>query len=182
MDPLVGVTGQPFAFAWDDPVNGSDPSGLDDPEVPASGPGGIPDSVDQQQIVDATEQMEHGGASLLNQSAEQDLNAQQAAQCGISDRISRQSQAEHIQGDPNHVHGGYLLSQEDAQQVLDDFHLGTAPILGTTRNGLIIVRDPDVLGYNVSPGAGYPNQETHTFLIKGSTKVSIVPTTPGRTS
>jgi hypothetical protein len=28
VDPLVSVTGEPFSFAGDDPVNGSDPSGL----------------------------------------------------------------------------------------------------------------------------------------------------------
>lgn len=30
MDPLVSLTGQPFAYAGGDPVNGSDPSGLED--------------------------------------------------------------------------------------------------------------------------------------------------------
>jgi ribonuclease T1 len=30
VDPLVSTTGQPFAYVGDDPVNGSDPSGLED--------------------------------------------------------------------------------------------------------------------------------------------------------
>ncbi len=29
VDPLLNVTGQPYSYAYDDPVNGSDPSGLD---------------------------------------------------------------------------------------------------------------------------------------------------------
>ena len=31
VDPLVGATGQPFSYANDDPVNGSDPNGLAQP-------------------------------------------------------------------------------------------------------------------------------------------------------
>ncbi len=45
VDPLVGVTNQPYVYAADDPINGSDPNGLcgaEDEPADAGGPSSAP--------------------------------------------------------------------------------------------------------------------------------------------
>lgn len=66
---------------------------------------------------------------------------------------------------------------DDAQRVLDDFHSGSATVLGVKRND-IVVRTNSVTGFNHNPGAGFPNQPTNVFFIKGSSSPSVVPYNP----
>ncbi len=100
----------------------------------------------------------------------------------VSTRISAQRQSRHVQGTPQYGSGqggGYLHSADDAQRVLDAFHRGTADIVSvSTRGGHVKVRVPEVTGVNVNPAKGYPAQPTNTFLIKGTSRPSIVPTSP----
>jgi hypothetical protein len=62
--------------------------------------------------------------------------------------------------------------------VLDAFHGGSAQVLGTTRSGNIVVRVPGVTGFNNNPAAGFVDQATDVFFIKGSSSVSVVPANP----
>ncbi|MBB4910077.1 RHS repeat-associated core domain-containing protein [Actinophytocola algeriensis] len=96
----------------------------------------------------------------------------------ISTRLSMQKQNRHLRGHPSHTRGGYMSSLEDARTILDNFHNGRTTILGKTREGYIVIRDNSVTGHNHNPGAGYPNQETNVFFIKGSDSPSIVPYNP----
>ena len=75
--------------------------------------------------------------------------------------------------------GGYFKDASDAQRVLDAYHSGDASILRTTGNGNVVVRYRGVTGYNNNPGAGYLNQPTDVFMIKGTKSVSIVPSPQG---
>ena len=78
-------------------------------------------------------------------------------------------------GDRNYDGGSYISSADDAQRVLDEFHSGSAEILGINGND-IVLRTDSVTGFNHNPGAGFPNQPTNVFLIKGSSSPSVVPT------
>jgi hypothetical protein len=99
----------------------------------------------------------------------------------VADQISAQAQDRHILGTLSYNGGGYFTSVTDAQQVLDDFHNGDTTILGRNAAGQILVRDNNVVGYNNNPGANYFNQPTNVFVIKGTVKVSVYPTSPGAT-
>lgn len=81
---------------------------------------------------------------------------------------------------PQYKYGGYFErdSVGDAQRVLDEFHDGTATVLGISYRGHIVVRSPNVKGVNNNNSSGFINQATDVFLIKGSANVSIVPTSP----
>jgi hypothetical protein len=96
----------------------------------------------------------------------------------ISSKLSHQKQQKHLKDHPDHDHGGYMTSQADARAVLANFHNGNVAILGKTSEGHVIIRDNTVTGYNHNPGAGFPNQATNVFLIKGSSSPSIVPYNP----
>jgi hypothetical protein len=74
--------------------------------------------------------------------------------------------------------GSYLLSIGDAQAVLDAAHSGNARILGTTKAGHVVVEVKSVTGFNNNPGAGFLDQPTNVFMIKGTTSPSVVPTSP----
>jgi hypothetical protein len=103
----------------------------------------------------------------------------------IGASISRQSQLRHIQGTPEWSKrgaGGYFESAEDAQKVLDAVHSGEATILGRTTNGDLLVRFDGVTGYNNNVRAGFVNQATNVFIVKGTAKVSVVPASPGATA
>jgi hypothetical protein len=98
----------------------------------------------------------------------------------IGKRIS-QKQLRHIKGRKEWVdrgQGSYLNSVDDAQAILDAAHDGTAQVLGKTRQGHVVVQWDDVVGFNNNPSAGYVDQATNVFMIKGSTKPSVVPTNP----
>lgn len=57
---------------------------------------------------------------------------------------------------------------------------GPAQVLGVKGND-IVVRVPNVTGLNHNPGAGFPNQATNVFFIKGSSSPSVVPYNPAWT-
>ena len=75
-----------------------------------------------------------------------------------------------------------MNSKADAQSVLDSVHSGSAQVLGTTKQGHLVVRNAGVTGFNNNPGAGFVNQPTNVFLIKGTAKPSVVPTNPNWSS
>ncbi|CCH16745.1 RHS repeat-associated core domain-containing protein [Micromonospora lupini] len=99
----------------------------------------------------------------------------------LSTAISRQKQGRHVQGDPLHNGTGksYFNSQADAQGVLDAYHRGDTTVLGRTSSGNIVVRYDGVTGYNNNPGAGFHDQPTNVFMIKGTKSPSVVPISPG---
>ncbi|MFD2794732.1 polymorphic toxin-type HINT domain-containing protein [Promicromonospora vindobonensis] len=104
----------------------------------------------------------------------------------INTRISRQKQDRHVEDSPIYRHGGYFKAENvgDAQKVLDEFHNGTAAVIGLKNPGpdaFIAVESPNITAFNHNPRAGFPNQPTNTFFIKGSASPSVVPTTPGWT-
>jgi RHS repeat-associated protein len=93
----------------------------------------------------------------------------------ISKKVSNR-QYRHVAG-KDYKGGGYLNSFKDAETVLSGFHSGAANIIGKTKNGHLIIIFKGVTGTHVSGGK---TQVTNTFLIKGTAKPSIVPTTPGK--
>jgi len=97
----------------------------------------------------------------------------------INTSVSAQRQARHVLDSPLYNGGGYFKDASDAQRVLDAYHSGDASILRTTGNGNVVVRYRGVTGYNNNPGAGYLNQPTDVFMIKGTKSVSVVPISPG---
>jgi RHS repeat-associated protein len=92
--------------------------------------------------------------------------------------ISLQRQSRHILGNRAYAGGGYFESFDDATMVLDAFHNGNAQLLGVSSSGNIVVRVPGVAGFNNNPGAGFVNQPTDVFMIKGTSSVSVVPISP----
>jgi RHS repeat-associated protein len=96
----------------------------------------------------------------------------------VGQTISFQRQARHILGSREYIGGGYFTSIDDATRVLDAFHNGNAQLLGISSSGNIVVRVPGVTGYNNNPGAGFANQPTDVFMIKGTSSVSVVPISP----
>jgi hypothetical protein len=103
----------------------------------------------------------------------------------IGETISPQGQARHIEGTPQWTargEGGYFKSSGDAQAVLDAVKSGDAQILGRTANGQLLVRYDGIVGFNNNAKAGFVDQPTNVFIVKGTTKVSVVPTSPGATA
>lgn len=98
----------------------------------------------------------------------------------ISTKLS-QKQYRHVEGRPEFGGGSYLKSFNDGKQVLDAYHAGRTTVLGTTKEGHTVIRYDGVTGYNNNPGAGYVDQPTNVFMIKGTEKPSIVPTSPNWT-
>ena len=99
---------------------------------------------------------------------------------GISSKIS-QKQMRHVKGRKEWLQrgqGSYLSSVDDAQTVLDAAHSGSAKVLGRTSQGHVVVRYDGVTGFNNNPAAGFVDQPTNVFMIKGTSKPSIVPTSP----
>lgn len=74
-----------------------------------------------------------------------------------------------------------MNSFDNAQAVLNAYHSGRTELLGYSRQGFPVVRYKGVTGTNVNLGAGYQNQPTNVFIIKGTTSPSIVPTSPNWT-
>jgi len=105
-----------------------------------------------------------------------------ASESGASETaplISVQKQARHVLGSENYAGGGYFLKTSDAQEVLDAYRSGEASVVETRSNGNVVVKFRGVTGFNNNVGAGYLNQPTNTFIIKGQKSVSVVPTVPG---
>lgn len=95
----------------------------------------------------------------------------------ITPTIHRNNQARHIMGHNRYNGGGWFNNQEEAQRVLDAVLDGRATILGRTSQGHLLVRYDGVTGYNVNRPT-YIDQPTNVFMIKGTTKPSVVPTSP----
>ncbi|MDF1602765.1 hypothetical protein [Nocardioides sp. YIM 152315] len=98
----------------------------------------------------------------------------------LSYAVSVQRQARHVRGTSEWStgRGGYFSSELEAQQVLDAVHDGLATILGRNAQGHLVVRYDGVTGFNNNVGAGFIDQPSHVFLIKGSAHPSVVPTSP----
>ena len=96
----------------------------------------------------------------------------------VNRSISAQRQGRHVLGARQYRGGSYFNSASDARRVLDAFHSGTAEVLGVTGRNHIVVRVRGVTGYNVNHLAGFPNQATDVFLIKGTRSPSVVPHNP----
>lgn len=97
----------------------------------------------------------------------------------IGTKIS-QKQLRHIKNRKEWIErgkGGYMESRDDAQKVLDAMHSGDAKILGTTNQGVVVKYD-GVTGFNNNPSAGFIDQATNVFIIKGTKAPSVVPTSP----
>lgn len=100
----------------------------------------------------------------------------------VNTTISAQRQGRHVLSARQYGDGSYFNSADDAQGVLGAFHMGAfhsggAQVLGTKGND-IVVRVPGITGFNHNPGAGFPNQATNVFFIKGSSSPSVVPYNP----
>ncbi|MFZ2240940.1 MAG: RHS repeat-associated core domain-containing protein [Gordonia amarae] len=106
----------------------------------------------------------------------------------IAKRVSNQKQDRHVQGTREYAQdaakkqgkpGSYFKTREDAQQVLDEAHDGTAKHVGfTPGSNQPMYKSPNVTGYNNNPGRNIADQPTDTFFIKGTTSPSVVPTAP----
>ncbi|MGK2964619.1 MAG: RHS repeat-associated core domain-containing protein, partial [Tepidiformaceae bacterium] len=98
----------------------------------------------------------------------------------VGPTISRQRQLRHVANTEDWIargKGGYFNSVDDAQSVLDGVHDGSAVLLGRTRNG-DLVRHDGVTGFNNNAAAGYVDQPTNVFIVKGTSSPSVVPTSP----
>ena len=71
-----------------------------------------------------------------------------------------------------------MASQQNAQKVLDEWHSGDLEIIGKNGQGFPVARSPTVTGTNINVSAGYPNQPTNVFIIKGTNSPSMAPTNP----
>ncbi len=106
----------------------------------------------------------------------------------IAPQVS-QKQLRHVLGRPEHAArgGGYMISMEDAQAVLDAYHAGSATVIGTHPQGFPIVRVEGVVGTNVNVGSdvnvgsGITSQPTSVFMLKGTASPSVVPINPNWT-
>jgi RHS repeat-associated protein len=95
--------------------------------------------------------------------------------------ITENAQQRHLKDTPewHKAKGGYFHTLVDAQKVLNAVHSGQATYLGVTKGGQQVFRYGGVTGFNNNPRAGYLNQPTNVFIIKGTTTdVSVVPTNP----
>ncbi|MFF3216967.1 RHS repeat domain-containing protein [Streptomyces sp. NPDC002886] len=104
----------------------------------------------------------------------------------ISTKLA-QTQMRHIKGRKEYLDAGgtgsYLLHFKEGQEILAAYHQGRTTVLGTTKNGHIVIRYNGITGYNNNPGAGagHLDQPTNVFMIKGTARPSIVPITPNWT-
>jgi hypothetical protein len=102
----------------------------------------------------------------------------------VSPQISTQAQARHIFGTPEWTargEGGYFTSQAEAQTVVNAVKDGSATVLGRTSSGQLLVEYDLVTGFNNNVKNGFVGQPTHIFIVKGTVKVSVVPTSPTAT-
>lgn len=67
---------------------------------------------------------------------------------------------------------------DEAREVLDPFHNGSANIRGMKSSGNIVVEVLSVTGTNVTAVTGFPDQPTNEFFIKGLSSASVVPADP----
>jgi RHS repeat-associated protein len=101
------------------------------------------------------------------------------AALGIGTRINEVNQSRHLLGSPNYNNGGYFINLNQAQAVLNGFHSGAGTVIGAVpARGQIFFKFSGAQGFNNNPGAGYLNQPTNTFMIKGTSRVSVSPVSP----
>ena len=72
----------------------------------------------------------------------------------------------------------YFRQMSDAQDVLSAYQSGQAVVVGRGNDGGPIVRFDAGVGFNHNPRAGFPNQPTNVYWIKGTSSVSVVPVSP----
>ncbi|PTT78938.1 hypothetical protein DBR42_22470 [Pelomonas sp. HMWF004] len=100
----------------------------------------------------------------------------------IDSIINIGKQSRHVLGEKDYEgpKGGksYFLQMSDAQDVLAAYQSGQAVVVNRGKDGGPIVRFDAGAGFNHSPGAGYPNQPTNLYWIKGASSVSVVPVSP----
>lgn len=91
-----------------------------------------------------------------------------------------QSQRKHIKGDSQHKHGSYFNNTQEAQEVLDAFHNNKATIVGYNKQNQPIVKYNGVSGTYSTTNKDRVTYTAPTsyFIIKGTKKVSVVPTAP----
>ncbi len=85
-----------------------------------------------------------------------------------------------MKGHPNYdpvAAKSYFNKVEEAQKVLDDFHSGSATVLGTKANGDVVVRTGSVTGYNNNPRAGSSTRPPTCSSSRGP-PTSVVPYNP----
>jgi len=82
----------------------------------------------------------------------------------------------------NRWQGGYFNSVDDAQDVLLAIQNKSAKILGKTKEGHFLIQYRGGKGFNNNHRAGYVDQPTDKYLVKGTTahSASVVPTSPTR--
>lgn len=98
----------------------------------------------------------------------------------IATFVNEQKQARHMQGTPQYDDGGYFKDMGDAQEVMQAYQRGEAKVVGRGSDGGPIVECRGVTGYNNNPEAGFKDQPTQRFWIKGSSSPSVVPVSPVR--
>lgn len=103
---------------------------------------------------------------------------QQKFNTNVDSYINVSKQERHIFGGKGNEDKGYFHSLSDAQDVLQAYQRGETTVLGQGTTGGDIVRYEGVTGYNVNKNAGFFNQPTNVFLIKGSSSTSVVPVNP----
>ncbi|MEH0018419.1 MAG: RHS repeat-associated core domain-containing protein [Desulfobacter sp.] len=196
-DP-IGLAGgiNPFLYAEANPINLIDPEGLSPDLLLSSDPTAYYEIRADEIGADIyTSEGANCTGSYIQQEAFTQLNSMMmwygfwyslpntASKFAVSDfaqvsnRIS-QKQLRHIAGRKEYRGGGFLNSVDDAQSVLNAFQTGSTKIIGKSKQGFPIVRYNGVTGTNVNVSAGYSNQATNVFMIKGTKSPSVVPMNP----
>jgi hypothetical protein len=99
----------------------------------------------------------------------------------VDSYINMGKQSRHINdGGSSYKGGGYFTDPSQAQDVLNAYQQGAATIVGRGSDGGHIVRYNGVTGYNNNPRAGYVDQPTNVFWIKGTNSPSVVPLAPSK--
>jgi len=94
--------------------------------------------------------------------------------------FSDQRQFRHIKGNKLYNGGSYFDNINDAKAVADAIKGGNAKFLGNTpgKGKFPVYRVNGITGFNHNVGAGFLNQPTSTFIVKGTSRFSIVPYNP----
>ncbi|MGB5556711.1 MAG: polymorphic toxin type 50 domain-containing protein [Paracoccaceae bacterium] len=94
----------------------------------------------------------------------------------FSKRLSNK-QGRHILGHKDFEPGNsFFLDKEDAQKVLDAFHNGSAKVIGYNKHGNPVIKYGGV-NASITATAKSGSSYTDIFFVKGTKKVSIVPST-----
>ncbi len=114
-------------------------------------------------------------ASPLQPYGNEKLNTQ------VDSYINMGKQSRHINdGGSSYKGGGYFTDPSQAQDVLNAYQQGAATIVGRGSDGGHIVIYNGATGYNNNPRAGYVDQPTNVFWIKGTNSPSVVPLAPSK--